>query len=336
MGKTFKGILGVALLAACLIGLTALPLAAQYSIPQGSTITNAVFSIYEMNGPTYQVVNLYRITADWGENSATWNNFAGHYDPSGVGFFVTDSLGWHSVDLTALVQLWVNGTYPNFGFVMIQGPTPYTLFYSSEASYPALVPMRPKLEIWYTPPVGNPGYIVIQRPEAAQDGVADTYVWQLTPDAPASTENLYTGNVGGFEKFSLIRFNFIITPPPPGTGTPGYWMNHPEAWPEDGIVIGGDFYSRSTAIELMKMAGAGDKTYTMYAALVAAKLNVMIGNPASCVSATIAAADAWLIQYPMESGVAAGGKNSAWRTGEQLYLILDSYNNGLLCAPHRD
>ena len=33
------------------------------------------------------------------------------------------------------------------------------------------------------------------------------------------------------------------TPPPPpcspGTGTPGYWMNHPDAWPVEGIVIGG-------------------------------------------------------------------------------------------------
>jgi hypothetical protein len=34
--------------------------------------------------------------------------------------------------------------------------------------------------------------------------------------------------------------------------------------------------------------------------------------------------------------VKAGGATSPWRTGEPLYLKLDAYNNGLLCAPHRD
>ena len=28
--------------------------------------------------------------------------------------------------------------------------------------------------------------------------------------------------------------------------------------------------------------------------------------------------------------------SDAWDVGEPLYLMLDDYNNGYLCAPHRD
>src|SRR5215471_8029183 len=33
--------------------------------------------------------------------------------------------------------------------------------------------------------------------------------------------------------------------PGPGTGTPGYWMNHPEAWPTNQIVVGGIIYTKA-------------------------------------------------------------------------------------------
>ena len=123
---------------------------------------------------------------------------------------------------------------------------------------------------------------------------------------------------------------------PPGTGTPGYWKNHPEAWPVDEITIGGVTYTKDEAIANMSMPDKKDKTYTMFRALVAAKLNVLIGNDDSCIIRTIDDADAWMATYdPVGSGVKAGGKNSPWRTGEPLYEKLDDYNNGLLCAPSR-
>ncbi len=120
----------------------------------------------------------------------------------------------------------------------------------------------------------------------------------------------------------------------PGTGTPGYWMNHPEAWPVDEIEIGGVTYSKEEAIAIMLAPVKGDKTYTMFPALVAAKLNVLIGNESSCIADTIAAADAWMASYPLGSSVT--GKSAAWKVGEPLSWMLDEYNNGYLCAPHRD
>ena len=78
----------------------------------------------------------------------------------------------------------------------------------------------------------------------------------------------------------------------------------------------------------------GDKTKTMFAHLVCAKLNVLIGNESDCIDATIADADAWMALHPVGSGV--GGNSAAWAVGSPLAAMLDAYNNGLLCAPHRD
>jgi hypothetical protein len=121
--------------------------------------------------------------------------------------------------------------------------------------------------------------------------------------------------------------------PGPGTGTPGYWANHPEAWPTNQIVIGGITYSKAAAIANIKRSVTKDKRWTMFPALVSAKLNVLIGNDSSCIASTIAAADAWWATY---HGSPVSGSSAAWKAGEPLYLMLDAYNNGLLCAPPRN
>lgn len=133
----------------------------------------------------------------------------------------------------------------------------------------------------------------------------------------------------------------LITPvcsvPPeeqPGTGTPGYWKNHPDAWPVEEITIGDITYDKYTAIGLMQTPVKGDKTLTLFKALVSAKLNVEIGNHFDCIEDSIYAADTWMYSHPVGSGVKAN--SPAWKQGEPLYEKLDDYNNGNLCAPHRD
>ena len=39
-------------------------------------------------------------------------------------------------------------------------------------------------------------------------------------------------------------------------------------------------------------------------------------------------------RHPVGSGVSAA--SLAWRVGEPLHRQMDNYNNGMLCAPHRD
>ena len=128
-------------------------------------------------------------------------------------------------------------------------------------------------------------------------------------------------------------FGFVnASVPQPGTGTPGYWKNHPEAWPGTSIIVGGRTYTKAQAISLLGKVGK-DKSTTMFSSLVPAMLNVLIGNDDSCVAPTIAAADSWMETYPVGSNVAAS--SSAWAAGEPLHITLDHYNNGRLCAPHR-
>jgi hypothetical protein len=100
-----------------------------------------------------------------------------------------------------------------------------------------------------------------------------------------------------------------------------------------GITIGGVLYRKADAIAAMKKPVKKDKTFTMLSALVAAKLNVLIGNDSSCVDDTIIDADDWMTAYTLGSGVK--GSSRAWKMGEPPSWTLDQYNNGLLCAPAR-
>ncbi len=137
-------------------------------------------------------------------------------------------------------------------------------------------------------------------------------------------------------EFTNTDFGFTAAPTAAvGTGTPGYWMNHPEAWPVTSIVIGGDTYSQATAIALLQAPGNKDKTYTMFASLLSAKLNLLMGTNPVCITGEVALADAWMDTYgPVGTKVAAS--SYAWKVGEPHHRAMDNYNNGMLCAPHRD
>jgi SdrD B-like domain len=120
----------------------------------------------------------------------------------------------------------------------------------------------------------------------------------------------------------------------PGTGTPGFWKNHPDAWPANQVVIGGIIYTEAQAINLMNQSVTKDKWLTMFDQLVSAKLNVIAGNPSGCIDSTIADADAWMVLATPLRPIA--GSSALWQLGSPLATQLDAYNNGLLCAPHRN
>lgn len=121
----------------------------------------------------------------------------------------------------------------------------------------------------------------------------------------------------------------------PGTATQGYWRNHASAWPVESIEIGGITYSREDAIDLMDAPGRGDKTFNMFEQLVSAKLNLMIGNCSTCIDEIIANADAWMAVHEIGSDVRAN--STKWQEAAGYWhTMLDDYNNGKLCAPHRD
>lgn len=116
-----------------------------------------------------------------------------------------------------------------------------------------------------------------------------------------------------------------------GTGTIGYWKNHPEAWPIASIDLAGIVLSQSDALSIFNTPTRGDKTISMVKQLIAAVLNVAAGNDATCIASTIDASELWLIEH---GGVGSGQRQ--WDEGDLLHDELDAYNNGQLCAPHRD
>jgi len=159
-----------------------------------------------------------------------------------------------------------------------------------------------------------------------------------------SRDDLYSGLLPASLEWVVGALS-VPTTPPPGTGTPGFWKNHPDAWPVASLTIGGKIYSKDLAIQIMKTSGSGDKCFTMFDALVSAKLNVLVGNPSACIDAKIVNADAWMNQwcvnepfdFYMDGVKTVAGSSLPWKqTGESLSGTLDDYNNGLLCAPHRN
>lgn len=183
-------------------------------------------------------------------------------------------------------------------------------------AYTILVQIPPGTQ----PATSNVGSDDTLDSDGVSDGLGNSVATATRPDGEVSD--------------SSTDFGFVQPPAvSPGTGTPGYWKNHPEAWPAS-VTVGGVTYSRDEAIALFDKV-AKDKTYTMFSSLVSAKLNVGIGNDSSCVSSTIAKADEWMVTYgPVGSGVHAA--SYAWKVGEPLHRQLDNYNNGMLCAPHRE
>lgn len=108
--------------------------------------------------------------------------------------------------------------------------------------------------------------------------------------------------------------------------TPGYWKNHPEAWPIESIMIGGITYTKAEALEILWMANAKDATYQLASHLIAAKLNVANGvtAPTSVLNAIADADDFLENDYPLGTNPRGADREYAlW-----LKDILDNFNNG--------
>lgn len=131
----------------------------------------------------------------------------------------------------------------------------------------------------------------------------------------------------------LVCETISLTPPDviaPGTGTIGYWKNHPSEWPAncDLSLPGSATDPNAFAMKILESSVRGDKTVALAKQLIAAKLNVCAGNDSICIDQTIIDATAWLQTYPVFS------KQRSWMGAENLHETLEDYNEGEMCAPH--
>ncbi|MDH3511387.1 MAG: DNRLRE domain-containing protein [Gammaproteobacteria bacterium] len=163
------------------------------AIPPGAVVESASV-IIEVTNPTLSQYALRAMQRDWQESEATWNQYAAGAPwsiPGGLGTDDrgTDVLGQVTANATgtqttllnadgiALVQDWVDGTLPNYGFILSDTSSGDGLdFWSSEAITPT---NRPRLSVEFQNPpsdIDNDGV-----PDSA-DNCIDVANGPLIPD----------------------------------------------------------------------------------------------------------------------------------------------------------
>jgi hypothetical protein len=82
-------------------------------------VDSATLEVYEKTvGDTGVSYGVYRIQESWEEDTVIWANRPS-WGASAFDVVTSDSSpGWWSFDVTALVQHWIDETYPNYGFAI--------------------------------------------------------------------------------------------------------------------------------------------------------------------------------------------------------------------------
>ena len=105
--------------------------------------------------------------------------------------------------------------------------------------------------------------------------------------------------------------------------TPGFWKNHPSAWPVTSLSIGGDTYTQAQLMTILDTPVRGDITIILAKHLIAAKLNLAAGVSGTVLGTTIADADDYLDDHPIGSKPTGTTKQE----GGALKDTLDAFNN---------
>lgn len=175
------------------------------TLPDGAVISSATFNI-RVEDATNNGHDVHQVNVDWDELIETWTIFYGktapQYNAAVLGSFNSVS-GWQSVDITALVQGWVDGSIPNYGVLINQPLTGAGFSTLRSREYNGGGVSDPYLEVTYTVGGGNP--VTVQEP-----AYGDTYIWNVLPDDNFGTEqyvrvaNLATSS---YIKQALIKFD---------------------------------------------------------------------------------------------------------------------------------
>ncbi len=275
------------------------------ALPTGTTLESATLHlyVYESSG---QDVQLHAVNEAWDEMSATWNNFGSGFDASPTLNFTATTVGWVSVDITALAGEWMSGARPNEGFILRQDDPgiPRSVFTSRERA-----DFEPYIELVTSS--GNEELLP----------VADDFLSEADPDTNwGAIDKLYTGRHGTdlLEKRSLLRFELPELPDDPDdpdetgcTRSRRWWKRHTGhcGSPDEVSVLlplsVGDLNvdNADTARQILRLGGFGcnaNGLQRMASQLLAAKLNVAAGADNADIAATIIDADAFLSDHDFQ------------------------------------
>lgn len=145
--------------------------------------------------PDYRTVTMHRITADWTETGATWDDMSNKFDPRvesiiyGSRSMIDGSTilpSYHSGDITSLVKKWYRDT-PNYGILLKSAKEEYIddnypAFYSKNNNFSDDTNPKPIFELIYRNHNGLESYLNYKE-QSFSDG--STYV------------NTYNGNLVG-------------------------------------------------------------------------------------------------------------------------------------------
>ncbi|RLE73001.1 MAG: hypothetical protein DRJ37_01460 [Thermoprotei archaeon] len=194
------------------------------SIPSNAKVLSAKLYIYKLEcrhyEKSYQRFYLGRVTsywtssATWAKRTSTqyWNNAGGdyvYYINKYIDIYKTHFPGTeYELDVTSVVEKWLKGKYPNYGFIFIP-KTSWTggvVFYSSENPYENL---RPKLVIKYQYGIEVDAQPSILEVEQGEKGIYKVKVTTVGYSGKASL------SLSGLPKGVNYRFS-------PQTGTPPF------------------------------------------------------------------------------------------------------------------
>ncbi|MFK7794527.1 MAG: LamG-like jellyroll fold domain-containing protein [Gammaproteobacteria bacterium] len=130
------------------------------SVPSSVLIESAILELYlEKTEGANELIEAHAVTRAWNEAEVTWEDYAnndrwtsegGDYEQKVSGSFTPSGIGWNTLDITGLTQIWLDDEYPNYGVILLSQPTNtgdnVKEFYSSDKEDANL---RPKFTITY-------------------------------------------------------------------------------------------------------------------------------------------------------------------------------------------
>ena len=94
------------------------------AVPNKTALTSASLKLYHDQtfgpGTANQTVEVHQATASWSASTATWSNANNNVGTLGSSLSVNPNVDnvWNSYAVTSIVQSWLSGTKPNYGFVV--------------------------------------------------------------------------------------------------------------------------------------------------------------------------------------------------------------------------
>jgi hypothetical protein len=132
------------------------------SIPSENTVTSAKLEIHLNYSSTDNniTIGVYRVTSEWNETEAAWYNRSqdtpwstagGDYIQLADSQQVANTSGWYNFTITEMVQGWVNGTYNNYGLILLSNDAGNGDYKDIDSSDSGDSSLRPRITIDHTP-----------------------------------------------------------------------------------------------------------------------------------------------------------------------------------------